>query len=97
MAERMTTSGKTRYISFASSVYLSAVQAVHLLVSFSSVLKKRTIFSPSSPSGTRTSSLVSPSSLMSERKPSSEMSSWKVGALACNFGGVNRRAGVESL
>lgn len=38
-----------------------------LLVSFSSVLKRRMIFSPTSPSGTLTSSLVSPSSVMRER------------------------------
>lgn len=37
------------------------------LVSFSSVLKRRMIFSPISPSGTLTSSLVSPSSVMRER------------------------------
>ena len=47
-----------------------------LLVSFSSTLKSFSIFSPTSPSGTLTSSLVSPSSDMRERNPSSETSSW---------------------
>lgn len=47
----------------------------NLLVSFSSTLKSLLILSPISPSGILTSSLVSPSSFMRERKPSSEMSS----------------------
>ena len=42
-----------------------------LLVSFSSVRKSFSIFSPTSPSGILTSSLVEPSSDMRERKPSS--------------------------
>lgn len=49
-----------------------------LLVSFSSVLKSFVIFSPTSPSGTLTSSLVSPSSDMRDKKSSSEMSSYEV-------------------
>lgn len=45
------------------------------LVSFSSPLNRRSIFSPTSPSGTLTSSLVSPSSFIRDRKPSSVISS----------------------
>lgn len=48
---------------------------VDLLVSFSSVRKSFSIFSPTSPSGTLTSSLVLPSSAMRDRKPSSVTSS----------------------
>lgn len=50
-------------------------RASYLLRSFSSSRNIFWILSPSSPSGSLTSSLVSPSSLMRERKPSSVMSS----------------------
>jgi hypothetical protein len=49
----------------------------YLLVSFSSTLNSLLIRSPISPSGTLTSSLVTPSSVIRERKPSSEMSIWE--------------------
>jgi hypothetical protein len=45
------------------------------LVSFSSVLKSFSIFSPTSPSGSLTSSLMAPSSDMRDKKPSSVISS----------------------
>ena len=49
----------------------------YLLTSFSSFLNNFSILSPTSPSGTLTSSLVSPPSVMRDRKPSSVTSSWE--------------------